>query len=88
MTLSYGRLVFRKRYYGHDGTSEGGDSVMIMKIVSGCCGSTPANLRRNAGIQYETIEQQTVLQETLTKMCPMVWANIDKVSRMPEYQQI
>ena len=60
---------------------------MIMKIVSAAVGALLPILA-NAGIQYETIEQQTVLQETLTKMCPMVWANIDKVSRMPEYQQI
>jgi hypothetical protein len=51
----------------------------------GCRGST---ILANAGIQYETMQQQTDLQEALTKMCPMVWANINTVNTMPEYQQI
>ena len=55
---------------------------MIMKIVSVAVGVLLPILA-NAGIQYETTQQQTVLQETLTKMCPMVWANIDRVSTMP-----
>ena len=55
---------------------------MIMKIVSAAVGALLPILA-NAGIQYETTQQQTVLQETLTKMCPMVWANIDTVTRMP-----
>jgi hypothetical protein len=67
--------------------SQGGDGAMIMKIVSAAVGALLPILA-NAGIQYETTEQQAVLQETLTKMCPMVWANIDTASRMPEYQEI
>jgi hypothetical protein len=63
------------------------DSVMIMKIVLVAVG-TLLPILANAGIRYETTQQQTVLQETLTKMCPMVWANIDTVQTMPEYQQI
>ena len=60
---------------------------MIMKIVSAAVGALLPILA-NAGIQYETMQQQTDLQETLTKMCPMVWANINTVNTMPEYQQI
>ena len=59
----------------------------MMKIVLVATG-TLLPILTNAGIQYETKQQQTVFQETLTKMCPMVWANIDRVSTMPEYQQI
>jgi hypothetical protein len=60
---------------------------MIMKIVSAAVGALLPILA-NAGIQYETMQQQTDLQEALTKMCPMVWANINTVNTMPEYQQI
>lgn len=59
----------------------------MMKIVLVAAGALLPILA-NAGIQYETTQQQTALQETLTKMCPMVWANIDRVGTMPEYQQI
>ena len=54
---------------------------MIMKIVSAAVG---APILANAGIQYETMQQQTDLQEALTKMCPMVWANINTVNTMPD----
>ena len=60
---------------------------MIIKIVSAAV-ITLLPVLANAQIQYETTQQQTVLQESLTKMCPVVWANIDKVRAMPEYQQI
>ena len=60
---------------------------MIKKIVSATVGALLPILA-NTGIQYETTQQQMVFQETLTKMCPIVWANIDKVHTMPEYQQI
>lgn len=60
---------------------------MIIKIVSAAV-ITLLPVLANARIQYETTQQQTVLQELLTKMCPVVWANIDKVRAMPEYQQI
>jgi hypothetical protein len=63
-----------------------GDGAM-MKIVLVAAG-TLLPVLTNAGIQYETKQQQPVLQETLTKMCPMVWANIDAVRTMPEYHQI
>ena len=59
----------------------------MMKIVLVAAG-TLLPILANAGIQYETKQQQTVFQEALTKMCPMVWANIDTVRTMPEYQQI
>jgi hypothetical protein len=42
----------------------------------------------NASIRYETTQQQTALQETLTEMCPILWANIDKIRTTPEYQQV
>jgi hypothetical protein len=60
---------------------------MIIKIVSAAV-ITLLPVLANARIQYETTQQQTVLQESLTKMCPVVWAKIDKVRAMPEYQQI
>jgi hypothetical protein len=60
---------------------------MVMKIIS-AAGVTLLPILATAGIQYETTQQQSVLQETLTKMCPVVWANIDKVHAMHEYQQI
>jgi hypothetical protein len=64
-----------------------GDSVVIMKIVLVAAG-TLLPILASAGIQYETTQQQTVFQETLSKMCPMVWENIATVRTMPEYQKI
>lgn len=60
---------------------------MITKITAAVVGILLANLA-NASIRYETTQQQTALQETLMKMCPILWANIDKVRTMREYQQV
>ena len=39
-------------------------------------------------IKRETRQQQDALQEVLTKQCPLMWANIDKVRAMPQYAEV
>ena len=59
---------------------------MITKLLSVTVVATLLMLF-NTGIQRETARQQASTQEVLSKMCPLIWANIDKVRALPEHAE-
>ena len=54
--------------------------IVTLALVAGAAGLL-------YGIRYDTQHQQVVMQLTLDKMCPMVWAHRDQLRSLSVYDE-